>query len=113
MTQRGENEVGYWLIEPEATAALIANPVYHGFAETFLGWIAGEVSERLDLPSKSIRLEVIKANYQGAYPCLAASGELSDPAADEIECSIQNLLTETSLRDFLEAISSRHIATGQ
>lgn len=113
MPQNGENEVGYWLIEPEATAILMANPAYHGFAEIFLGWIAGEVSERLDLPSKSIRLEVIEANYQGPYPCLAASGELADPAAAEIEPVIQELLTKTTLQEFLQAISSRQIVTGK
>jgi hypothetical protein len=104
-----ENEAGYWLIEPEASEILLSNPAYHGFAWDLFGWIAQEVSDRLDLASQSIRLEVVEANYQGAYPCLAArhpSGEISEPIASEIENAIQDLLGTTTLLTILQFLSA-------
>lgn len=107
-----ENETGYWLIEPAPLSLLMATPAYRGFAETFLRWIAREISEQLDLASKSIQLEVVEANYHGPYPCLGATGATSDPIVDEIEPAIQELLRTTTLETFLESFSSPPIATG-
>jgi len=64
--QEQEAETGYSLIEPATTAILASQPAYHGFASTFFRWIAGEVSQRLDLRSQSIHLDVIEAEYHGS-----------------------------------------------
>lgn len=113
--QQQEAETGYWLIEPETTSILTTQPAYHGFASTFFRWVASEVSKKLDLPSQSIHLDVIEAEYHGSYPCLAAqhsSGEISDSQATAIESAIDELLKETTLHGFFDALISHQIPTG-
>src|SRR5687768_1723449 len=111
--QPAKDEPGFWLIELDATAILSSNPAYHGFAEAFLAWIAGEVSDRLDLPSQSIRLAVVEAQYHGSYPCLGAqhpSGKIADSIAAEIESTLHDVLGQTSLTACFDTMTSRQVA---
>ncbi len=112
--QHCENEPGYWLIELESTAVLLADPAYHGFASTFFRWIAQEVSDQLNLTSHGIHLDVIEANYHGSYPCLAAQhsrGTIPQHMATEIESAIQHVIQKTTLEAFFEGMSSQQIPT--
>jgi hypothetical protein len=110
--QQSKNEPGFWLIELDATAILSSNPAHHGFARSFLAWIASEVSNRLDLPSQSIRLAVVEAQYQGSYPCLGAqhpSGRIADSVATEIESTLCDVLNQTSLATCFDSMTSRQV----
>ncbi len=89
---------GYWLIEPDELSRLMAEPRLQPLAETVLAWLAEELTKRLDLATRGVRLEVIWAEYLGAYPCLAAkavAGELPATLETEILDEVPRLLEQT------------------
>ena len=98
---------GYWLIEPDVLAPYAMLPAMHPFARLLFGCLAEKVSRRLDLPAAGISLEVIEANYHGAYPCLAArsvGGELRDGLDEDVEAEVAAILAETPARDLLDEL---------
>ncbi len=98
---------GYWLIEIDETAPLLADPELRSVARHVLQWIAKTVSARLHLDQQDVTLTVIDANYHGAYPCLAAkhaSGVVPDWLADQIESAVRDTLAETSVSRFLVSL---------
>lgn len=99
---------GYWLIEPEELSHLIATTRLHPLAETVLAWLAAEVSDRLDLDSQEVRMQVIHAQYVGGpYPCLGVQGKDIPPALQSrIEQEITKLLQQTPLSAFLENVTA-------
>jgi hypothetical protein len=101
---------GYWLIENDLTSAVIASPRRHEFARSIFDWIACRVSRELDLPSRSIELTTIDAEYCGKYPCLAArksSGPLLEKDAGDIIASIASTLHSVTVSELLMEVS-RH-----
>jgi hypothetical protein len=92
------------LIEIDEMAAICADPELHSVARCLLQWVAKTVSAELNLKSQTVILTVIDANYQGAYPCLAARHEsevVPDWLGDQIESAVRETLAKTSLSRFL------------
>ncbi len=98
---------GYWLIEPDELAHLIAAPRLQPLAESVLGWLAAELTERLNLAAHSIRVEVIQAQYLGPpYPCLGVQGEIPEALEKRIELEVSRILQQTPLTTFLQTLSA-------
>lgn len=99
---------GYWLIEPEEMSHLIATTELHPLAETVLAWLATEVSDRLDLDSHAVRVQVIHAEYiGGAYPCLGVQGiDIPHSLQKQIEQEIARLLQHTPVSSFLQNVTA-------
>ncbi len=99
---------GYWLIEPEELSHLMTTARLQPLAETVLAWLAAEVSDRLELDSHAIRMQVIHAQYLGGpYPCLGVQGKDIPPALQgRIEREITQLLQHTPLGAFLQNVTA-------
>lgn len=99
---------GYWLIEPDELAHLIASPRLQPLAESVLGWLAAELTERLNLTAHGIRVEVIHAQYLGPpYPCLGVQGdEIPEALEKRIELEVSRILQQTPLTTFLQTLSA-------
>lgn len=110
--QVAECTKGYWLIEPLEPPELdtmCSYPELDAVALTFLQWIAHEVSQWLDLPSRSIVLTAIYANYHGEYPCLALKGppeQLTDELGAAVESAATDLAKQPEVLSFLRFLIS-------
>lgn len=107
----GSPQDGYWLIEPDELSPLIASPSLHPLAETILQWLAVEVTDRLRLDERLIRLEVIQAEYLGRYPCLGGRGSISKEDAAEIEGEVSRLLGRTPVSRFASFVAAQRLAS--
>src|SRR3954466_14467096 len=62
----------YRLIEPSGLSDIIGKVKHHQFAVALLHWLIEELHDEMKNRLDGIELEVIPANYHGAYPCLGA-----------------------------------------
>ena len=100
---------GYWLIEPDQLAPFAARRAMHPFARMLFAHLAEEITRRLDLTADGIALEVIEAEYHGAYPCLAArsiGGELREGLDETVEAEVAAILAETPAQSLLASLAA-------
>lgn len=83
---------GYQVLEPPSLAPLLANPRGWDVAVAALYWVIDELRLELAEHLDGVRLEVIRVEYQGAYPALGVQylvemddlGPLIEDAVDQI-----------------------------
>ncbi len=104
---------GYWLLEPENyyLQALAIDPNLRDVCMSVLKYVARKLNNEPFVSSCGGHLAVINAQYVSTYPCLAFHTETPERISDEFECAlnmkINEILTETTLSEFLMTITSQ------
>ena len=103
---------GYQLIEPTdlpQLCRLYSEPKYFTFAVAIFYWLAEQLSVELKDQLSDAQITVIKAEYLGAYPCLAIHYNHPEEAQDLaslVEAAIKRLLENRSALDLVAFIGA-------
>lgn len=103
---------GYQLIEPTDLPQLdrlCAHPKYFTFAVAILSWLAEQITAELKEQFADAQITVIKAEYLGAYPCLAIHYDHPAEAQDLaplVKAAIKQLLENRSALELMDFIGA-------
>jgi hypothetical protein len=88
---------GYTVIEPSALVGLYGNPKYFELAVLYLYWLAERLERSSNEALAGISVDVIRVEYQGAYPALGVQGGKPDTSLSvAIEAEIETILYQSS-----------------
>lgn len=103
---------GYQLLEellPPQIDRLCAHPKYFTFAVVILSWLAEQLTAELKEQLIDAQITVIKAEYLGAYPCLAIHYDHPAEAQDLaplVKAAIKRLFENRSALEFMDFIGA-------
>lgn len=103
---------GYQLLDklvPPQLDRLCAHPKYFTFAVAILSWLAEQLTVELKEQLVDAQITVIKAEYLGAYPCLAIHYDHPAEAQDLaplVKAGIKGLLENRSILDLMDFIGA-------
>ena len=96
---------GYQLLEMRALDNLAKWPHQHILLVPILFWLIDEIKLELKEELKNVELEVIKAEYHGAYPCLGIhyfNQKNPEDIGPIVEATIERLLSKKTAFDFVK-----------
>jgi hypothetical protein len=94
---------GYQIVEPEGLALLLGVPADFPVCVALLRWLIEEIELELGPALTGIELEVIRVDYQGAYPALGVHyREAVEDVAPMLEGAIERLLRDRPVAHFVD-----------
>ena len=102
----------YQIVEPPTLAGLFGTPANFDIAVALFTWLIDRLREDLKEQLVGAELEVIRAEYHGAYPAIGIHYDSDTDPNDLgplVESTIAKLLSERTLADFLSFVASSKI----
>ena len=101
--------MGYQIIDVPRINDLYGNPKHFEFAVASLSWLAARLRSEIGDLARDIEIDVIRAEYYGAYPTLGVRYNKLD-TAENVEPHLQSLiisiLEQTTLEEFLAFVAA-------
>ena len=99
---------GYQIVEPQIIQQWLNIVVHREFLVALLYWLAERLTKQLSTKYPGIEVSVIKVQYHGAYPCIGIRypDESVPDLCESSEQSIENLIRNTSVLDFIQFVFS-------
>jgi hypothetical protein len=97
------SDAGYTIIEPPSLEGWLGTVKNRAMLVALLSWLRHRLSEVLKDDSPTLRIDLIRVEYLGAYPALGVHGTKDMPAdiPERLDALTEQILSSSSLADFL------------